>query len=57
MFICFINNDNYNTYDIKEGDRIAQIIPTRITRFNTIIEVASHSDTLRGNGGFGSTGV
>ena len=57
LFICFINNDNYNTYDIKEGDRIAQIIPTRITRFNTIIQVDNHSDTLRGNGGFGSTGV
>lgn len=57
LFVCFINNDNDKTYTIKQGDRIAQMILERINRFENIITVDSHSETSRGSGGFGSTGV
>jgi dUTP pyrophosphatase len=56
IFVCFINNDNNNTYSIKKGDRIAQLIPTKIVRFTEIYEVFEHSLTERGDNGFGSTG-
>jgi dUTP pyrophosphatase len=56
IFICFINNSNDKVYNIKKGDRIAQLILTKIETFDTICEVESHNETLRGNGGFGSTG-
>jgi len=44
------------TYIIRKGDRIAQgvIAPVATAEF---IEVDELSDTTRGNGGFGSTGV
>lgn len=57
IFVCFINNDNDKTYTIKKGDRIAQMILERINRFDNIIIVETHSETTRGTGGFGSTGV
>jgi dUTP pyrophosphatase len=56
VFVCFINNDNDKPYIIKKGDRIAQMILTRIERFNDIVVVDEHSSTSRGEGGFGSTG-
>lgn len=56
IFICFINNDNNNTYIIKKGDKIAQLILTKIDLFTEIEEVILHSDTKRGSCGFGSTG-
>ena len=57
IFVCFINNDNDKTYSIKKGDRIAQMILERINRFENIIVVDNHTETSRGTGGFGSTGV
>jgi dUTP pyrophosphatase len=56
IFVCFINNSIDNVYSIKAGDRIAQMILTRIERFNHVNLVESHEDTERGEGGFGSTG-
>ena len=56
IFICFINNDNTNTYSIKKGDKIAQLILTRIELFSDIEQVDLHSVTKRGSDGFGSTG-
>jgi dUTP pyrophosphatase len=56
IFICFINNDNEKEYEIKNGDRIAQLILTKIETFNEITEVDEHDDTNRGINGFGSTG-
>jgi len=55
IYVCFINNSD-NEYQIKSGDRIAQMILERINRFNLITEVFEHSETTRGDGGFGSTG-
>ena len=57
IFVCFINNDNDKTYSIKKGDRIAQMILERINRFENIYVVDNHTETSRGTGGFGSTGV
>lgn len=55
IFVCIINNGNED-YEIKSGDRIAQMILEKIKRFNKIEEILEHSNTDRGEGGFGSTG-
>lgn len=43
-------------FDVKKGDRIAQLICERIAHPN-VVEVKSLSETARGEGGFGSTGT
>jgi dUTP pyrophosphatase len=43
-------------FEIKRGDRIAQLVPAPVQRA-TLLEVSSLDDTARGSGGFGSTGV
>lgn len=43
-------------FDVKKGDRIAQLICERIT-YPNVVEVESLSETARGEGGFGSTGT
>ena len=43
-------------FEIKRGDRIAQLVPAPVQRA-TLCEVSSLEDTARGSGGFGSTGV
>ena len=42
-------------FAVKRGERIAQLVPQRVTRAH-LAEVASLSTTERGAGGFGSTG-
>lgn len=43
-------------FEVKRGDRVAQLILERISMAD-VQEVAELSDTSRGAGGFGSTGV
>ena len=43
-------------FEIKRGDRIAQLVPAPVQRA-ALIEVDSLDETARGAGGFGSTGV
>jgi len=43
-------------FTIRRGERIAQFVAAAVTRAN-LIEVAETSETARGTGGFGSTGV
>ena len=43
-------------FEIKHGDRVAQLILERITT-PEVLEVEDLDDTARGAGGFGSTGV
>jgi dUTP pyrophosphatase len=43
-------------FEIKRGDRIAQLVPAPVQRA-TLSEVTSLDETTRGAGGFGSTGV
>lgn len=48
-------NLSQGQYDIKKGDRIAQLVVNRIEQ--PIIEIVEELDeTYRGSGGFGSTG-
>jgi dUTP pyrophosphatase len=42
-------------FEIARGDRIAQLVPAVVLRA-TLDEVATLDDTVRGIGGFGSTG-
>jgi dUTP pyrophosphatase len=44
------------SFSIKRGDRIAQLVPTPVQRA-VLNEVKSLDETSRGSGGFGSTGV
>ncbi len=43
-------------YEIVRGDRIAQLVPAAVQRA-ALIEVDTLDDTVRGVGGFGSTGT
>ena len=43
-------------FEIKRGDRIAQLVPAAVQRA-ALLEVSNLDDTTRGTGGFGSTGV
>lgn len=53
--VCLLNTDQHATYDIAVGDRIAQMIVMPVTRA-TFIPVEELPESLRGEGGFGSTG-
>ncbi len=55
MMMILINHGKA-PFEIKRGDRIAQIVPARVQRAE-MVEVATLSETARGAGGFGSTGV
>ena len=43
-------------YDVKKGDRIAQLVISKVCQA-TFVEAKELSSTERGEGGFGSTGV
>lgn len=46
--------DDY--FEVKRGDRIAQLVPAQVQRA-VLVEVDELDTTRRGSGGFGSTGV
>ena len=48
-------NHGGETFAIRRGERIAQLVPAAVT-LATFEEVAELEDTARGAGGFGSTG-
>ena len=50
-----LKNSDYHRYEIKKGERIAQMVVAPVTTA-TFIEVAELSDSERGVGGLGSTG-
>lgn len=43
-------------FEIKHGDRIAQLVPAPVQRA-AFVEVTDLDETARGAGGFGSTGI
>lgn len=45
-----------DAFEVKRGDRIAQLIPAKVQRA-IFAEVDELDDTIRGERGFGSTGV
>jgi dUTP pyrophosphatase len=53
--VTLLNTDAHEAYDIGVGDRIAQLIVMPVSRAN-FIPVQQLPDSLRGDGGFGSTG-
>ena len=48
--------EGFNMFPYKVGDRVAQIYFSPVHEINFIVEDIL-SDTLRGHGGFGSTGI
>jgi dUTP pyrophosphatase len=55
MAIVMINTDKRESFHIKRGDRIAQLVIQKVEDV-TIVRVDELDDTSRGAGGFGSTG-
>lgn len=53
--IVALHNDSEKTQEVKNGERIAQII-FHSYAFTDLEETDELSETARGNGGFGSTG-
>ena len=53
--VTLLNTDAEAAYDIEVGDRIAQLIVMPVPRAR-FIPVESLPDSVRGEGGFGSTG-
>lgn len=54
--IVLLKNEGDRSLLVKRGDRIAQLIVAPVARCEIEV-VASLSETTRGSGGFGSTGV
>jgi dUTP diphosphatase len=54
--VLLLNTDREHPFDVEPGDRIAQLL---VVPFAEAVptEVAELTDTERGTGGFGSTGV
>jgi dUTP pyrophosphatase len=48
-------NHSENDFDIKGGDRVAQLVLERIYTPD-VVEVQELEESVRGAGGFGSTG-
>ena len=54
--VLLFNLSQDTDFSVSPGDRIAQMIIEKYTP-TTLFEVESLSETVRGEGGFGSTGV
>lgn len=53
--VCLINLDPREKFEVRRGDRIAQLVVQRVEHAR-FFEVASLDETSRGAGGHGSTG-
>lgn len=53
--VLLINHDPRETLRLQRGDRIAQLVVQRVEQA-AFVEVATLPDSLRGAGGYGSTG-
>ncbi|TWS25010.1 dUTP diphosphatase [Tsukamurella sputi] len=53
--VCLLNTDRTNAVDIKRGDRIAQLLVQRV-ELPDFKEVSFLDETVRGAGGYGSSG-
>lgn len=54
-YIAGPQENAYRTWSVKRGDRIAQLVIAPVVRVE-LIEAEELSDTVRGAGGFGSSG-
>lgn len=55
-YIVALHNDSKETQVVEHGDRIAQLMFVPYVQAN-LVEVNNLSETDRGEGGFGSTGI
>ncbi|MFL5824925.1 MAG: hypothetical protein ACJ76V_00220 [Thermoleophilaceae bacterium] len=55
MRVLLLNTDREEPFDIGVGDRIAQLVLVQFAG-EEIVEVESLDETVRGAGGFGSSG-
>ncbi|KZV94014.1 dUTP diphosphatase [Exidia glandulosa HHB12029] len=55
VFVLLFNHSD-NDFPVKEGDRVAQLVLEKIAT-PEVVEVEDLDATLRGSGGFGSTGA
>ncbi len=53
--VMLINHDPVASVELRRGDRIAQLVVQRFERAR-FVEVAELPDSVRGEGGYGSTG-
>src|SRR5690606_41130736 len=53
--VALLNTDADEPYDVAVGDRIAQLIVMPVPRVS-FVPVTELPDSVRGDGGFGSTG-
>ena len=53
--VMLINHDPAEPIELRRGDRIAQLVVQRFERAR-FVEVAELPDSVRGDGGYGSTG-
>lgn len=56
MVSCIIFNNGQETFRIEEGMKIAQLVFQKVEH-PQLVEVLEISETSRGEGGFGSTGL
>lgn len=54
--IIAINMDATTPIEIGRGEKVAQLVIQRVERVE-LVEVAALDETVRGEGGFGSTGI
>ena len=54
--VILINLDPRSSYQIKKGEKVAQMVFNKI-EYAAFTEAAELTDTTRGAGGFGSTGL
>ena len=53
--VCLINTDPSESFEVRRGDRIAQLVIQRVEKADFLL-ADSLDDTARGTGGYGSTG-
>ncbi|WP_240629873.1 dUTP diphosphatase [Specibacter cremeus] len=53
--VTLLNTDKHHSISLSRGDRIAQLVIQRVERA-AFVTVAELPDSVRGTGGFGSTG-
>ena len=54
--VLLINTDPTNSFEVKRGERIDQLVIQKVEQAD-FIEMDDLTQTERGDGGFGSTGV
>ncbi|MGI8712868.1 MAG: dUTP diphosphatase [Solirubrobacteraceae bacterium] len=54
--VLLLNNDRQSRFELQAGDRIAQLVIVAVA-LDGVVEVSELSETVRGAGGFGSSGL